>query len=195
MSDTTKPQETIPMQRVSFASSFVTLGNPKLEHLFNASKAFAESVSLEKKTGRFLTLSGPSGCGKTHLSKEIGISVQRTNPKKLDRNGLFHPWQINFWKLHKLIKKCRAGDFSYLAMLKADDFSILDDLGAAYGSEFSTSIYQEIIEARIGKWTVITTNMTFEEIGDQLDQRIASRLIREGGQFVEISGVHDFGAR
>jgi hypothetical protein len=45
-------------------------------------------------------------------------------------------------------------------------------------SDFSVSKLNQVIDARLGKWTVITCNFSREEIAQRMDVRLASRLGR-----------------
>jgi DNA replication protein DnaC len=57
-------------------------------------------------------------------------------------------------------------------------FLVLDDLGSEKASEFSTLMIYLIINRRCtsGKTTVITSNLTLEEIGEHLSSRVSSRI-------------------
>ncbi len=53
----------------------------------------------------------------------------------------------------------------------------------------------QIIDARLGKWTVITCNFTREEIAEQMDVRIASRLSHANNVIVDNISVLDYSIR
>ena len=53
----------------------------------------------------------------------------------------------------------------------------------------------QIIDAQLGKWTVITCNFTREEIAEQMDARIASRLGRANNVIVDNISVLDYSIR
>lgn len=44
-----------------------------------------------------------------------------------------------------------------------------------------------LANARIGRWTVWTSNLTHREISDSIDARLASRLIRDGNKGIRIT--------
>lgn len=52
-----------------------------------------------------------------------------------------------------------------------------------------------IIDARLGKWTVITCNFTRKEIAEHMDVRIASRLGRANNVIVDNISVLDYSIR
>ncbi len=73
-----------------------------------------------------------------------------------------------------------------------DWFVALDDIGAEKASDFSVSKLDQIVDARLGKWTVITCNFTRQQIADQMDVRIASRLGRGNNVIVDNIKVPDY---
>lgn len=58
------------------------------------------------------------------------------------------------------------------------DLLVIDDLGAMRNTEWQIQIVYEIIDARYAseKPTIVTSNMTFKEIGEVFHERIRSRL-------------------
>jgi DNA replication protein DnaC len=76
-----------------------------------------------------------------------------------------------------------------------DWFVALDDIGAESASDFYVSKLDQIIDARLGKWTVITCNFTREEIAEQMDVRIAARLGRGNNVIVGNIRVPDYSIR
>ena len=51
------------------------------------------------------------------------------------------------------------------------------------------------VDARLGKWTVITCNFSREEIAEHMDVRIASRLGRGNNVIVDGICVRDYSTR
>lgn len=66
-----------------------------------------------------------------------------------------------------------------LQVLLSADLVILDDLGSEYKSPFNTSTVYNIINSRLnmGKPTVISSNLTMEQLSERYDDRIISRLM------------------
>ena len=82
-------------------------------------------------------------------------------------------------------------------MLQTFKVLILDDVGAEnisgeYSRGFSATALCEIVEKRLGKWTLLTSNLTTTEIADTYDARVASRLIRNGGRTVDMTAAADY---
>lgn len=65
-------------------------------------------------------------------------------------------------------------------------FVVLDDIGTATQSDVKILTTLEIINARIGRPTIITTNLDMHQIGQIYDDRIVSRL--RAGVCIEMNG-------
>lgn len=143
-----------------------------------------------------LTLSGASGCGKTHLATEIEQWVKKYKEGyKCPRLGIWQRREICKIKAIELASQLRAGDRSRTHYLKKDVFLlVIDDLGAEMASEFIASEWAGLIDARENLWTVITTNLSLDELSQSLDARIASRLNRGRNLFFH-SKAMDYYAR
>ena len=129
---------------------------------------------------------GPTGCGKTHLAVALCRELVREN-----KNG-----QIRFITTPELLLEIRAtfgtkkpfdswdkGDPNQTEEQVIDNYSgvellVLDDLGSEKTSDFTIQSLYLIIDRRNRelKPTIITTNLSLQEIEDNLSARIASRL-------------------
>jgi hypothetical protein len=90
----------------------------------------------------------------------------------------------------------RQGDFSLVEELSTDqsdrDYAVwcavIDDIGA--GDETSRGYLQNaletIVDSRLGAWTIFTSNLNLDQIGQQLDRRISSRMLRDGNRVLEV---------
>jgi len=180
-------------------SQFRTFKEPDLEKALQQSVRFCVDMASADKPARWLTLLGPCGVGKTLLAKFInrfyGKFIQdlpddRNVPGEIwNRRGGFKPW-IN------VINDMMNGDYSGIRDLKQDWFLVIDDIGVEYGKnrELATTKLFEILNARENLFTVITGNLTLEDIDSKLDARIASRLLRNGSSVVNIV-TKDFNLR
>jgi hypothetical protein len=84
-----------------------------------------------------------------------------------------------------------------------DDSTILDKIGGEVDLDFmetetkseatvprhgmSASKLYDVLESRLGKWTVLTANVSLSQIGELLDPRIASRMIRNNSVVVDVN--------
>lgn len=178
---------------------FQTLGDPELEKALREAKQFCREMASGDKPARWLTLLGQSGTGKTMLAKRIS----RFFGKYLDalpdeRNMKGEAWtrRGGFKQWVDIVQDMVAGDYSGIRDLRDDWFLVLDDIGAEYKGvrELAIAKLYEILNARLGLWTVVTANISFEAISDKLDQRIASRLLRNHSALVVVAAP-DFNER
>jgi DNA replication protein DnaC len=82
----------------------------------------------------------------------------------------------------------RGGDYGRLNPLYSADFLAIDDLGAEYESDFINSKLQQLLNKRLNKWTVITSNLSLDDFSHK-DERIASRLVRGGNKVIQIDAT------
>jgi DNA replication protein DnaC len=143
---------------------------PKVKEAYEAAREMAEGKCLKV----FLTFMGPSDNGKTHLL--IAICRSWLAQEKLARYAY----------VPLLLDELRAGfrqgnDGSYDERWKKFlnvPLLALDDLGTENPTPWAQEHLDTLIDYRLvnGLFTVVTTNMVFEE----LNSRIGSRLMRAG---------------
>lgn len=164
---------------------------------------------------RWLFLCGRSGVGKTHLADRIAAFLQkwgewaynkRERPK---RDPSFEHYETTYAyaqtgavsvKWSKIVDMARDGDFSEYNACKNDVYKVIDDLGAeGFGPDrkptpFVVNQLGKLADARIGKWTVWTSNFMKRDFAEIFDVRIASRMLREGNVIVEVD-ARDYNIR
>lgn len=166
------PVSTLALEKLS---EFQTLNDPQLDRMKTEVARFITAYK-RKLLPRWLSLVGSSGAGKTMLAWEI----------KSICDGRFIPWV-------KVAKMLREGEYRWFDDLASERLLILDDIGAEYQTGFVAAKLYEILSQRAKKWTVLTSNLSLQQIGD-LDIRISSRMIRDGSTVVDVD-VPDFNAR
>ena len=127
----------------------------------------------EFPSGGNLLLMGKSGLGKTHLSLAVANEM------------IGKGYGVIYGSAQNLINEIsresfdRSGSTEKIDSLTSCDLLIMDDLGTEFSTQLSASIVYNIINTRLlrGLSTVISTNLTFKEIGDFYHDRITSRLI------------------
>lgn len=136
---------------------------------------------------RWLTISGLQGTGKTMLAGQIMVEAQRLNP---GRGSLWigprrRPRCV--WLDETAFAAALRMDSGLPEYLRDDWLVVLDDLGSAREEwgRVAEGLYR-LANARLGRWTVWTTNLTHREI-EVIDGRLASRLIRDGSRGVRIT--------
>lgn len=147
------------------------------------------------RTPRCLSLLGPSGTGKSMLARLVSRFFGRYMAGiKVDQSESDHG---QIWRCQggfvdwgeSLREMCDSKDFSRMGAFKSHYFLVLDDIMAEHHKmkELSASKLFEIFNARHGRrWTIVTANISLNNISEQLDPRISSRLIRDGNVVVEL---------
>lgn len=133
---------------------------------------------------RWLVLCGQCGCGKSHLARAIR-DVARERLGFTDRTA-------QFWKCSRYAEMMRNGFWDFHAHLMSLPLLVLDDMGAEYGSEFLRGKLFDLLDNRLDRWTVITTNLSAAEVGERIDLRVASRFKRGNNVLVEVRDADDF---
>lgn len=147
-------------------------------------REFVRAVLARGRAPYSLGLLGNSGCGKTHLARLARATLLDS------RVG------CQMWKWGKVLEARREDRGDFLLQLERERVLILDDVGAEFlGTEkaldFSLSTLCEMLEARAGRWTLITSNMLLHQVA-ALDERCASRLLRDGGRVVQLDQAKDY---
>lgn len=140
------------------------------------------------QSGRWLTLTGVPGCGKTFVASQLFRLGAKANP---GGKGIWigsRPRPASVWlSASEFGQRMKSGDWFLPESLANEWLVAIDDLGAEHDkSGFLADALYRACNARLGKWTIFTTNFTLGEIADRLDQRIASRLIRDGNEVFSI---------
>lgn len=173
-----------------------------------AAVSFADDMLLQRPP-RWISFLGTSGAGKTMLAKiiwelfkqnfHLTIHWDKSNRTQSD----FNPWgQIVRWHGgylnwgNAINNRMMKGNYDFLEDMRSYDFFVIDDIISEYEKHraLSAAKLYNIFDNRIGKWTVITCNADLEQIGNCLDPRIASRMIRGNSVVVDVD-VQDFNLR
>lgn len=144
-------------------------------------KDYASDFSAKSPS---LFMHGATGLGKTHLSLAIANKV-------IEKGfGVVYGSAPNlFGKLEKEhFSRQNPNEQSFEQELLESDLVIIDDLGVEFSTQFTVSCIYNIINSRIlsGKPTIISTNLTPNELEDKYTQRITSRII---GSYVSLKFI------
>ena len=126
---------------------------------------------------RWLSLLGRSGTGKTMLSRKASKEV----------GGRFRQWS-------KIMDALREGHWHAKEMLISYPILVVDDLAAAHETDLSRATMDVLAARRLGKWTIWTSNLSLEQVGD-VSHRVRSRMLREGNRVVEILNTECWATR
>lgn len=173
--------------------NFQTFQDPQLEAMLTKAALFTLDMR-DNINPRWLVLLGVTGSGKTHIAKAINRIFQERMESMLipDQNLTRTAYRMKggFVSWRKAADRFRSGDFS-TDQIESDYFVAIDDIGAEYKAktDFIVSKLDAILDARLGKWTVITANLDLGQIAEFLDIRIASRLKRGGSDVIELDTI------
>lgn len=159
-----------------------------MEKLFQKAHSYVGQFKNEKKNLLFV---GPTGTGKTFLTHCIA--------EDLIRRG----YMVVYFTAMEMLENMKASAFDndshakqMISFLKHADLLILDDLGTEMPTDYAISELFSIINSRMiqkDKATIISTNLTPQQIQDRYSERLSSRLIGNGdiweffGQDIRIS--------
>jgi DNA replication protein DnaC len=123
-----------------------------------------------------LMLSGPAGSGKTHAAVELLEEYAKTSTSEYLGSYLGYLSMVNLEDmLDEALREYRRID-SALEGMKWRSIVVLDDFGTERKTEFMEKAIWRILEERFDKPTVITTNLSRQEILVKYGTRISSRL-------------------
>lgn len=137
----------------------------------------------QKNRARWITLHGTTGSGKTHLVR-AAIATLRAHGKSAQR----WPWG----ELRDMLLGDNPGLWHQVATMP---HLALDDIFTGYmesdkAAALNASLLYDLLEARLGMWTLITSNLS---PADMPDMRIASRLFRGLNEVINMQGATDYG--
>lgn len=168
---------------VRYELGFDTSVHPEVDVMHREVQWFLNDVLRGVRPMRWLSLLGVSGVGKSHLARAIASVIYTVRPEL----------GVEFWSWHSVVSKLRDGDYAISDHLIAFPFVlVLDDIGAERSSDFSRDHLMRIVEGRLNKWTVVTSNLFVDQLADSVDVRIASRLLRGHNVVCEVRDASDY---
>lgn len=128
------------------------------------------------KSSSSILMLGPTGLGKTHLSLAIAKEV------------ILKGYQVLYCTAQDILRTIEREHFSKeisddetLKTVLDADLLLLDDLGAEYQTSFNTATVYNIINTRLnfGRPTIISSNLTSQELEERYTERVVSRLLTQ----------------
>jgi DNA replication protein DnaC len=158
--------------------------HPSVKSAHTAATAWYRAITRREQP-YWLTLFGTSGCGKTFLARHIRSALRK---KGID---------CQLWNWGTSFDEIVSPDSHLMAHLIRLPVLILDDIGTGYttsdkAADLHASKLYEILESREKKFTLITSNLSPQDIKDRLDCRISSRLFRPPHKIIDLSMADDF---
>jgi DNA replication protein DnaC len=141
-----------------------------MDKTYQACRRYAQTFS--EKSGNLL-FSGDTGLGKTFLSACIARSVADSG-----HSVVYESAGHLFGKLERARFGGSEEDRREAEKYSICDLLIVDDLGTEMGGQFVTAALYGLINDRLlaGKATIISTNLTVDEMSKRYNPQIASRL-------------------
>lgn len=145
----------------------------RMEKNYNLAKDFADNFGKEE--GETLLFFGKTGTGKTHLSTAIAKRVIERGFEVLydSAQNIFTAFENDRFKSGYGPYEPEATKFMECDLL------IIDDLGTEFVNQFTISCLYNLINTRQNKGlsTIISTNLSYEELSKKYEDRIFSRLV------------------
>lgn len=141
-----------------------------MKFVYENCKNYAEEFELDSNNLYFY---GRTGLGKTHLSLAIANEVMKKG------YNVVYGSVITFLNKLEREKFGRTETFETEDILVDADLLILDDLGAEFATPFAVSALYNIINCRIARGvpTIISSNLSVDEIRNRYPESIASRIM------------------
>ena len=171
-------------------TGFITHSDKVLEEMLIESCVWVDSLGGDWPY--CISLLGSQGTGKTLLARAMYRYAKKHHGYFINEKlrGIKQARDIYFKPASEISTCVREGNWDQFEYLRRAWLLVIDDLGSEYDkSGFALSKMVELINSRMGKWTIITSNLELQQISQVLDPRIASRLIREGNKFVGVDTI------
>ncbi len=144
----------------------------RMEQNLAVAKEFALHFAPGKEN---LLLMGGTGLGKTHLSTAIARAVIEGGHDVVYESvqTVFADFEYDRFRNSYSNERGRAERYLNAELL------ILDDLGAEFGNQFTVSCLYQLINTREvkGLSTIVSTNLTAQELMERYDGRLTSRFL------------------
>ena len=152
----------------------------RMRRNFAAIKQYAEGFTLgtEQEAPESLLFLGGTGLGKTHLSTSIARTVIERGYDVYYNTAV---GMISDFEAKRFGAGVAESDGDGTARYTECDLLIIDDLGTEVVNQFTLSCLYHVLNARLNlqKPTVISTNLSSQELRRLYTDRITSRLIGE----------------
>ena len=144
----------------------------QMRNIYDFCRRYADNF---KKDSGNLFFTGATGLGKTHLS--LAIAAEAINKGYGVVYGTAQTFALSLERERFTRTEESGGDT--LDLLNDCDLLIIDDLGMEISSSYITATIYNVIDTRITlkKPTIISTNLSMQELEKRYNERFTSRII------------------
>ena len=127
-------------------------------------------------------ITGPVGVGKTYTAKEVlqGYQAEYLDEVADDVSARPAKELFGFYSCGQVALRSRISRVAneLFDEMVSKRVVVLDDLGAFKSSDYTIDVIYLVIDERLNrkKTTIVTSNLSLEEVADRVDDRLASRL-------------------
>jgi len=148
-----------------------------MKFILKTVRQYAKDFTTDK--ARNMLFLGPTGLGKTHLSTSLAkVIIDRGYDVVYESaQNIFSDFEYDRFKSGYSEDRSGGRASKYLEC----DLLIIDDLGTELSNQFTISCLYNIINTRINREqsTIISSNMTQNDLRERYADRITSRLLGE----------------
>jgi len=139
----------------------------------SGNKLAFSTLSELKRISDIIYIAGDVGVGKTHLS----VALMKSLRHKQEQKGNFQPATRVLLELKAGFSKDNVSEKDTLRAYQRDEILIIDDLGAEKMTDYVNQAWYSIVDYRYSNVlpTIITSNLTIQELASRFGDRIASR--------------------
>jgi DNA replication protein DnaC len=167
---------------------------------FEGKKEIVSECLVSVLRGESVFISGKCGVGKTHLA--VGLLKEWLHKRTLElikdthdypsisnTNPIFLPSVDLFLELKNTFNNDGQSEKDVIDAYVQAGLLVIDDVGAEKVSDWSRQMFYLIVDRRYRnmKPTIITSNLSLQQISETIDERISSRIC-EMGVATELTG-------
>lgn len=118
-----------------------------------------------------LFLHGPTGVGKTHMAVALCRELLES-----DHDALLISSSRFYREIRETFNNSERDEESVLRKYCRAPWLLLDDVGAGALSDFERRYLLDLLDRRAARRTIVTSNLSVQDLALRFDERIASRL-------------------
>lgn len=163
--------------------SYDTKVREKMKMILTMAKNYVRD--FDKKRDNLLLI-GPTGTGKTHISTAIARELIHKGYDVIydSTQNIISDFEADRFRSSYSREECRSEKYLECTLL------IIDDLGTEFSNQFTLATIYNLLNSRQNKGlaTIISTNLSPEELARKYEDRIYSRIIGGGSKILPFEG-------